>query len=198
MASKKKTYPSKKTLNLCVKEKPAIDPVKAIPLVLVVLIAAAAFGKFAVYDRLAEQERVKEQVEAAKATFETLSAEAQKYAGLEKEYEKYSIGWMSENEKNLVLRTDMIDLVNKEIAPSAKISRISMSGNVISVELNGTTLADTSALVATLNQRSDIEKVSVYTASSENKNVKPAKGEKAPEKAAAVSVVITMKNGGAK
>lgn len=179
----KKTYPSKQTLNLCIKEKPQVDPVKAVPLCILVIALVALLGKFAVIDRLQAQAEAKQRINEARTRFETLTEEIKAYDGIEAEYEMYSVGWLSDNEKLLVLRTDMIKLINEEIAPTAKLARVSMAGNVLSAELKNTNLNETSKLVSELNKRDDVEKVAVYTASSDSKNT-------------SVSVVITMKDGG--
>ena len=192
MAKKQQIYPSKKTINLCIKEKPSIDPVKAIPLILLVLVLAAVFGKFAVLDRLNAMNEAVSRVQTAAWNFDMLAEEHASYEGVEEEYEHYSIGWMSEGEKNLVARTKMLDLIDSEIIPSAKISNIGLSGNVISVQLKNTSLSDVSDLVATLKQREDVSKVAVYTA-----NVDEVKYNKDKEKlnTTAVSLVITMQGG---
>ena len=46
------TYPSKRTINLAIREKSPFRPQKLIPLLLLILFAAALFAKFAVVDRL--------------------------------------------------------------------------------------------------------------------------------------------------
>ena len=195
MAMNKNTYPSKKTINLCIKEKPAIDPLKALPLILLVLIAVAAFGKFAVLDRLNAMTAAQARVNEAARNFNMLAEEYKSYEGVEEEYEHYSVGWMAEDEKNLVERTKMLDLINDEVLPSAKVTNIGFTGNTISVQLKNTNLSDVSALVELLNKRDDVEKVAVYTA-----NVDEVKYNKDKEKlnTTNVSLVITMKAGGDK
>ena len=57
MKKKQAAYPSKVTMNLAMKEKSQFSPVKLIPLLLILVVLATLFGKFAVADRLSAVRR---------------------------------------------------------------------------------------------------------------------------------------------
>ena len=54
---KQAAYPSKVTLNLAMREKSQFAPAKLVPLLLILIVLAGLFGKFAVADRLAKVDR---------------------------------------------------------------------------------------------------------------------------------------------
>ncbi|MDO4516831.1 MAG: hypothetical protein Q4C76_06830 [Bacillota bacterium] len=180
---KQAAYPTKVTLNLAMREKSPFTPTKLIPLLLIVLLAVSLFGKFAVADRLA---RVN-QAEAGLATLQqqkaTLEASTANYDSLVEEYSRYSVSWISDEEKALVSRQEMIALIESELMSGGQVLRFSSNGNILSVELGGITLNGTSAIVQRLYQHSDVDTVSVYTASNENE----------AGNYASVSMIITMK-----
>lgn len=181
MAKKSSSYPSKKTLNLCVNEKKSINIALAIPLCLVVIALAALFGKFAVADRISAMNAYRGEIAEYQRRVDSLTDATRDYDEVSQEYARYSVAWMSDAERYLVPRTDMIQLIDDELAQKANIGRVTMSGNKLAVELQDTTLTDTSALVDTLRAREDVDNVAVYTAKSEN------------GKTTAVSIVVTMK-----
>ena len=61
---KQAAYPSKVTLNLAMREKSQFAPTKLIPLLLVLIVLAGLFGKFAVADRLAKVDRAQAELNA--------------------------------------------------------------------------------------------------------------------------------------
>ena len=182
MKKKQAAYPSKVTMNLAMKEKSQFAPGKLIPLLLLLVVLSVLLGKFGVADRLAKVDRAQAELSALqqrKADLETATAG---YQELTEKYSRYSIGWMTEDEQAAVSRSEMLSLVEKELMPGGQVSRVSASGNTLSLELSGITLEDTSRVVQSLYQRPDVTNVVVYTASSKDQ----------PGTQASVSMVITM------
>lgn len=182
MKKKQVTYPSKTTLNLAMKEKSQFAPGKLIPLLLVLAVLAGLFGKFAVADRLAKVDRAQAELSALQQQKSSLEAATADFEELSEKYARYSTGWMTEDEQAAVTRTEMLSLVENELMPGSQVRRVSASGNILSVELSGVTLEDTSRFVKRLYQRPDVTNVAVYTASTKYE----------PGIQATVSMVITM------
>ncbi len=182
MKKRQGSYPTKTTLNLAMKEKSSFSPVKLVPLLLALFALAALFGKFAVADRLAAVSRAEAEVAALRQRQTALEQATAGFEDLSRRYAQYSTGWMTEDEQTAVLRTEMLELVETELMPSAQLRRISASGNVLSVELSGVTLEGTARFVQNLYQRPDVTNVQVYTASTKDESGNQA----------AVSMIITM------
>ena len=182
MKKKQTVYPSKVTLNLAMREKSQFSPGKLIPLLLILVVLAALFGKFAVADRLSKMDSAQAELLSLQLRKASLEEAVVGYDELSERYARYSVGWMTEDEQAAVSRMEMISLVEKELMPGSRVRQISAGGNILSVELSGVTLEDTAHFVQSLYQRPDVANVSVYTASTKDE----------PDAQAAVSLVITM------
>ena len=184
MKNKKLHYPSKVTLNLAMREKSPFRPSRLLPPLLLLIIAAALFGKFAVADRLSQVGAAQQALIQLEQRRDELVQATQGYEELLEEYDRYSIHWMSDDEKALVLPSDMLDLMEQELMPYSQVQSASFTGNTLSLQLGGITLEDTSKIVQRLYQLPQVVNVSVYTASSKTETARNA----------SVSMVITMTN----
>lgn len=182
LTTKKTAYPSKTTLNLAMKEGNGISPKKAVLPLILLIAAAVLFGKFAVADRLARVDRAEARLAALQREAAELEAAVVDYDQVLEQYGRYSVGWMTDEEQQIIPRTDMLDLVETELMPVSEVRRLSANGNVLSAEVGGITLEDASLIVQKLYQRPDVTNVAVYTAST-----KTEVGDQA-----AVSLIITM------
>ena len=169
-------------MNLAMKEKSQFAPAKLIPLLLLLIVLSAVFGKFAVADRLVKVERAQSELAALQQRKANLTVSTAWYEELSEKYARYSTGWMTEDEQAAVTRMEMLSMVESELMPGSRVLCESASGNVLSVELSGVTLEDTSRFVQNLYQRPDVTNVAVYTASTKDE----------PGAQATVSLVITM------
>lgn len=179
MKKKDGAYPSKTTLNLAIKEKSPFSPVKLVPLLLVVLVLVAVFGKFGVADRLSAVDRAQAELAVVLDRQKELTEATAGFEALSARYAQYSTGWMTEDEQAAVPRTEMLELVETELMPESQVRRLSASGNILSVEMGGVTLEETARFVQALYQRPDVTNVVVYTASGKDAD-------------AAVAMIITM------
>ena len=179
---KQAAYPSKVTLNLAMREKSQFAPAKLVPLLLILIVLAGLFGKFAVADRLAKVDRAQAELNALQQRKTELESVTAGYEELSREYARYATGWMTEDEQAAVTRTEMLSLVENELMPGSQVRRVSASGNILSVELGRVTLEDASRIVQNLYQRPDVTNVAIYTASTKDE----------PGSQATVSLVITM------
>lgn len=181
--SVKKEFPSKQYLNLAVKEKKQIDIKVAIPAIFLIIIAAIAFAKFAVVDRFAKVDAAERELADYQMRLSATNVQLQNYDEVLAEYQKYSVSWMDDVEKNLVKKTDMIQLLNNEILKNSETRSLSISGNTISAQLVGLSLAETSRLVERLYTHDDVADVQVFSATT----------EEAQENQVIVSLLVTMR-----
>ena len=179
---KKAAMPSKKTLNLAMKEKNPLDPRKSVPLIILVILLACVFCKFAVVDRLLKVSELNNRAAILEAEVNTYSEACKDYDDVLAEYSKYSVSWMDEELTSSADRTDMLDLAVQYLMPESDVRSINIAGNTMSVQLGGITLDEASAIVQQLNNLPQVGSVVVYTAATENQY----------GQAAAVSMVITM------
>lgn len=182
MSKKAMTYPSKMTINLAIREQGKWRPGRVIPMFAALTVAAVLFGKFAVADRLAEVSREQHMLNLLQSQAEALQERTEGYDILLEEYGRYSVGWMTEEEKDSVDRIGILDMVEQELMAAGSVRQFTVSGNTLSAELTGITLEDTSHIVQRLYHWPIVGQVSVYTATTQLQE-----GERAQ-----VSLVITL------
>lgn len=159
---KKVLYPTKTTLNLCMKEKTINSPSRIIPLFLLVVLVALAFGKFAVADRLAAASRAEQAAVRAEADLSALRQQTRDYEKVREEYERTLFGGADEDQAQ-VDRMEVLALVEDIIMPAAQVASWSALDNMMTLSLSGLTLSDTSDLIKSLLTSDIVEAVDVYT-----------------------------------
>lgn len=190
--SSKSVFPSKKTINLAVKEKSQMRFAVAFPLILLILAAAAAFSKYGVYDRFEQVRAAEAQVASLQAQKDTVSASLTDYDEVEAEYKRFSTKWMTDAERESVDRTDMLSIVEEELANRYKILNESANGNIISLKIAGANLSDVAKVVTNLNKRSDVTNVEIFNATNkEEHTVTNDDGETETVLEEVISIVIT-------
>ena len=160
----KKIWPVKGTMNLVIREKTWSSPSRALPVLAVIVIAAALFSKFAVADRLAQVSRAQGQVNQLRQEIVQLQSAYADYSQVEEEYRRYSYGSLSEEELALADRLRVLDLLEEKLMPAAQVKNLAVGGNSLSLTLAGITLEQASGLVAELEGSDIVDSVAVYTA----------------------------------
>ena len=169
MASKKKNVqiPSKRTMNF-VHHQSSINIKKLLPVLLVVIIAAAVFAKFGILDQLNKKTAAYNELNMKQSQLDAINIKLAGYDELEQEYGRYSYGWMNDTEVNMVSRMDVLALVEKKIVPAAVVDNLAVNNNVLTLNIHGITLEQASAMVKSLEQSSLVESATVYNAVAED------------------------------
>lgn len=179
------SYPTKTSLNLVIREKSLGSPSRILPIAAGILVLLLAFGKFAVWDRLSRVSREQDALDFLLAQVSQLTEQTADYSEVLAAYSQYTTSWMSQEEILLVDQADILSLVETQLMPSASVSRFSVNGNVLSVELSHLTLQGVSELVQKLGELPQVLEVTVYSASSQTQN----------EPISSVSLSITLSSG---
>ena len=158
--------PSKKTMNF-VHHESGVNLRKVLPVILVILIVGAVFAKFGILDPLEKKALAENELAQKQAQLAAVNAKLEGYEELEKEYGRYSYGWMNETEVNMVSRMDVLHLVEDEIATIAFIDNLAVNNNVLTLNIHGITLEQASAMVKSLEARGLVQSASVYNAVAE-------------------------------
>lgn len=182
MSKKGAAYPSKTKINLVMREKKAWRLSRVVLAFAALGLAVALFGKVAVADRLAEVMRQKQALAELKEQVSAVQEELAGYDETAQLYGRYWAGWMTDGERAAVDRVDILDLIEQELMAAATVQQVTISGNVLTVELFGVTLEETSHIVKQIETWSQVSTVTVYTASSRLEE----------EKRAQVSMIVTL------
>ena len=165
--TKATVLPTKKTMNF-VHHASSFNPKKVLPLAIVVIIVAAVFAKFGIMDQLDKKTAAYNDLAQRQEQLAVVNAKLAGYDELEKQYGRYSYGWMSESEVNMVSRMDVLALVEQKISPASVIENIAVNNNVLTLNIHGITLEQASAMVKSLEESEMVSSATVYSASAEN------------------------------
>lgn len=159
--------PSKKTMNFS-RHVSSFDLRKMTPYLIVIVIVLALFAKFGFIDQLSKKTDAYAQLADIQSQQEVLNLKLKDYPELEKQYGRYSYGWMSEDEVSLVDRMEVYSLIESKIMDAAVIEDFAINGNVITMNIRGITLIQASAVVKDLESSPMVDSAYVYSAEAEN------------------------------
>ena len=159
--------PSKKTMNF-VHHESSFNPKKVLPLAIVVVLVAGLFAKFGIMDQLDKKTAAYGELAMRQEQLAAVNTKLAGYDELAKQYGRYSYGWMSESEVNMVTRMDVLALVEEKIAPAAVIENIAVNANVLTLNIHGITLEQASAMVKSLEESEMVTSATVYNADAAN------------------------------
>ena len=143
--------PTKRTLNLMIREKKSVDPVKWVPGVLIVLVVAALFGKFAVADRYAKLNALEADLAAQKQKLEDTRAAYADYNEVQEQYNRYTY---TDFDRTIADRLDVMAILEREVFPVCDVGALSVTG---------LSLEEASALISRLGTEPLVESVFVST-----------------------------------
>lgn len=159
--------PTKKTMNFS-RHVSSFDLRKMAPYLIVIVIALALFAKFGFIDQLSKKTDAYSQLADIQSQQEMLNLKLKDYPELEKQYGRYSYGWMNEDEVSLVDRMEVYSLIESKVKDTAVIENFAVNGNVITMNIRGITLIQASAVVKDLESSPMVESAYVYSAEAEN------------------------------
>ncbi len=162
-----KAAPSKRTMNF-VHHESSIQWQRVIPVVLVLVIAAGVFAKFGILDQLDKKTAAYAELAMQQEQLSAVNSRLAGYDELEKQYGRYSYGWMNSTEVNMVSRMDVLALVEQKIAPNAIIENMAVNNNVLTMNIRNITLAQASDMVKSLEEADLVASATVYTAVAES------------------------------
>lgn len=132
--------PAKRSINLAGIGEKKIDLKIALPAILLILLAAALFSKFAVVDRLSAVSRANAEVAQLRGQLEAGYARLSAYDELEDEYAHYTYEGLTKEELNRADRVAVLDLMRRVVLPSARVESWTISSNTLTMTVTGRTL----------------------------------------------------------
>ena len=159
--------PTKKTMNFS-HHVSSFDLRKMMPAIIVIVIVIGLFAKFGIIDQLSKKPSAFAELSDIQTQQDVLNAKLKDYPELEKQYGRYSYGWMSEDEVSLVDRMEVYKLIESKIMDAAVIENFAVNGNVITMNMRGITLKEASAVVKDLESSDMVDSAYVYSAEAEN------------------------------
>lgn len=161
---KRRTYPTKTTMNLYFRESRGTKPATILLYVLFVLVLLLAAGKFLVLDRVLAVDALEDEAVRMESQTASVMARLGEYPAVLEEYTRLA---PTERERALTDRMDVLDLIDEVIRPAAHISQVTIQDQQVLVEFSGVTLVETADIVSRLEASPLVARTTVDTAASE-------------------------------
>lgn len=168
-----KKYPTKTSINFVEVGKEERETKKSVAMIavtsaLVVIVIALAI--VLPYMNLANKES---ELAGKEQDLQLIKTELERFPEVQKEYNKYTTAWMTEEEKAVYDRQDIVDLIEDEIVGTAEIKGYNAKANVLIVDISEVSLDTTSALVRRIESRDDVINAQVTKADRDLDKTKP-------------------------
>ncbi len=182
--------PDKRTINLAVVNVKHINWKLAIPLILLILCASAAFCKFAVLDRMEAAEAAKAEVLELQRQLDMGYAAIENYGDINEIYAHYTYSGMTEEERTRADRIEMMRLIERVVLPTAPVNDWYVHENQLELNINGHTLQEINQIVQLLLAEDIVDYCTVSTASTND----PRKIQLAPDEIVTAKLIIYLRN----
>ena len=159
--------PNKRAINFAAIGEKSVDPKLAIPLIVLIVIAAILFGEFAVAGRLAALSREKQEAAALRTEVDNLYTELDELEGVPETYAHYTWADMTEEELTRADRSAVLSMLNRVVFPYAAVEGWTVSGNVLKFTASASTLQEINNVAQLLRNESLVDFCTVTTAETE-------------------------------
>lgn len=165
MSKMRNVYPSKRDMNLAMREKPQTNRPLAVLAVLLVIAFIGVFYLFAVCRVLDEVDSAATAADNAEAQLAAIQGQTAHYDDVLDEYQSYTV--VSNAMTGTVNPLDCLNLIETQLVDKAQVESYSVADHLVSVQLSGVTLRDVSEIYASLTASPLVSNVQVYTASTQ-------------------------------
>ena len=162
-------YPSKKVMNFVHDEQAKTDR-HAIVVFIIFLLFLAVFTKLFVINPLNKVNQLESNYNQMAAQVQQYQETLGNYDSVKAAYDDKAGSFLSDDEKQELNRTDILDIIQEDVAPYVGISSIKIAGAQVSVFTDDTTLDTVSGIIARLQADSRNGYVTVTTTSSSDQS----------------------------
>ncbi len=153
-------YPTKTTINLaCVEKESSFRPATALLLAVVLVVIVLLFAKFAVVDLLSASSKANSELSLLQTQLTELQEANSDYSDLKQELESYSAPGMTDDEKTYSNREHALMLASAVSGLGSQLVSISLSGNIMQVQIENSSLDTVSSIVEKLSKYKWVESV---------------------------------------
>ncbi|MGN0403842.1 MAG: hypothetical protein ACI4F1_01345 [Bariatricus sp.] len=164
-----RNLPDKRTINFVgVGEKP-INVKIAVPGVVIIVLAAVIFSKFAVVDRLVAVSKAQSEAAVVKAQLDAGYQKIEEYGEMADDYAHYTYSGMTSEELNQADRVEVLNLIRRVVLSQSGVSSWSIQGNQMSLSIGGSTLQKINLIVQQLEADDLVDFCTVTTASTNDR-----------------------------
>ena len=155
---------NKQSMNLAVFEKKQVNPVRILVIVLVLVLVFVVVGKFGIVDRYEKVDQARSAMQEQQDLYNALLIANAEYNDVLLEFNKYSFGAMTDEERAVADRGEVLDLIEGYLVSAARIENVSLTANELNVEMSGINLEKASSLMNNLMTDELVKNVTVSNA----------------------------------
>ena len=155
---------NKQSMNLAVFEKKQVNPVRILVTVLVLVLVFVVVGKFGIVDRYEKVNQARSAMQDQQDLYNALLIANAEYNDVLLEFNKYSFGAMTDEERAVADRGEVLDLIEGYLVSAARIEKVSLTANELNVEMSGINLEKASSLMNNLMTDELVKNVTVSNA----------------------------------
>ena len=170
-ASFRGRIPTKQNINLALVGVKRTRWGLAIPAIVLIVVLAALFGKFLVYDRLQEVAAAQAEVDAVQQQIKGYEAKIAEYGELNELFAHYTYTGMTAEELARVDRIDIMDMIKRVVMPQLEVSRWELNGNRLQMTVEGDSLQKINLTAQKLLEDELVSYCEVNTAATDAKKV---------------------------
>ncbi len=187
--SKHNALPTKKTLNLMIRERQGQDPRILIPALVVGVIVLGLFCKFGVVDRLTAASRAEYAAQKAEQELAAAKLELADYDEVEAEYSRYFSDALDSKDMPQPCK-DVLAMMEAQLMNKAMVTSLRFSKNTLFLQLNVSNLSVTSELIEALWNVPMVENVSISTATDVGQDLTGSRPQ--PDDTGVSTVIMTI------
>ena len=161
---KKGKIPTKNYINVLVKKKQPFSIQKNLPLIIVLVIIFIVLFKFAMFDRLATIIIDTNKVSTMQEEIADINSKINAMKGVEDQYAHYTTSGMTAEELGRVDRVKAMKLINKQFMRANVCRSWNLTGNVMTLKVNGPSLRELNQTAAELEENDIVERCVISTA----------------------------------
>ncbi len=163
-------YPTKTTMNLFFREDKTSHPSTMALYILFGAVVFLALAKVGVYDMLVDLDKAQKDLQNAQERLMSISQQLTDYNEVQDKYNRYSYGYLTDEERALVDRMDILTLLESELMYVANVENITIGSNAVAARISGVTLEEVSKIAQRLEASELVTAVSVSTAVTSDPN----------------------------
>ena len=160
--------PDKRSINLATVGEQRINWMVAVPLMLLMIAGSFVFARVLVYDRFNQVYEAEQEAWAIQSRVDAGRRVIDSYGPLNDLYAHYAYADFTEEELGRVDRVKVMDLIENVIIPRTPIDNWSLTGNTLTLTVEGVTLQEIGTTMQSLLSENIVDRYVITTASGVN------------------------------
>ena len=164
----KSKYPVKTSINLMVVEKHTGRNIRSVLVFAAFMVALAFFTRYMVIDKIMDISNRESRYNQQEDLLEKLKTSNQVYDQVRAEYSHYDNSYLSDDERSLQDRMEILRIIEDELLKRDALQNISISGNSAVLTVNAGKLSNIAQIVGKLESKPIVDYVTVSNAQTDD------------------------------